>query len=210
MVNKQYNVQKLGKNKTKNPNHHHGKEQLKQSITVIPNDTTLNDSNGARDFYHSQNAFDRNIIQQYYHSLNDSFDLVDGHFENNYITSDNTSMGDIVKQNMSAAADQPTAAGAATDANDTQSQKQLSIDDIERFQYILQMDREMVSVPIGSDRAEAILIYNYFRLILTHFTHTKKKLPELHFEFWLTKYYVWKIVNHDYFTFVYVDVSGCP
>lgn len=144
MVNKQYNVQKLGKNKTKNSNHiDAAKEQLKQSITVIPNETHLNGSNDVRDFYHSQNAFERNITQQYYHSINDSFDLVDGQFENKRITSDNTIMADTVKKSNSMA--NAMATTTAQDANDTQSQKQLSIDDIERFQYILQMDREMVS-----------------------------------------------------------------
>lgn len=142
MVNKQYNVQKLGKNKTKTSNHIDAKEQLKQSITVIPNETILNGSSDLRDFYHTQNAFERNITQQYYHNLNDSFDLVDGHFENKRITSDNPSMADNVKNSMANAS---AAAAAAQDTNDTQSQKQLSIDDIERFQYILQMDREMVS-----------------------------------------------------------------
>lgn len=143
MVNKQYNVQKLGKNKTKNSNHADAKEQLKQSITVIPNETIVNGSSGAhRDFYHPQNAFERNITQQYYHSINDSFDVVDGQFENKRILSDNTSMADTGKDSSNGMAN---ATAAAADANDTQSQKQLSIDDIERFQYILQMDREMVS-----------------------------------------------------------------
>lgn len=142
MVNKQYNVQKLGKNKTKTSNHTDAKEQLKQSITVIPNETPVNGSSGARDFYHPQNAFERNITQQYYHSVNDSFDVVDGQFENKRILSDNTSMADFGKNSGHSMAN---AAAAAADASDTQSQKQLSIDDIERFQYILQMDREMVS-----------------------------------------------------------------
>lgn len=143
MVNKQYNVQKLGKNKTKAANHTDAKEQLKQSITVIPNETPANGTSGVRDFYHPQNAFERNITQQYYHSINDSFDVVDGQFENKRILSDNTSMADTGKNSGHAMANAATA--AAHDASDTQSQKQLSIDDIERFQYILQMDREMVS-----------------------------------------------------------------
>lgn len=140
MVNKHYNVQKLGKNKAKNSNQIDAKEQLKQSITVIPNETIINASNGARNIYHNQNAFERNITQPYYHSLNDSFDLVDGHFDSKRNTSDNASMSDMVKNTMSTAA-----AATPHDTSDTQSQKQLSIDDIERFQYILQMDREMVS-----------------------------------------------------------------
>lgn len=136
MVNKQYNVQKLGKNKT---NHIDAKEQLKQSITVIPNETIGSGSSDVRDFYHPQNAFERNITQQYYHSINDTFDVVDGQFETKRILSHNTSMADTEKHSSN------SMANAAADANDTQSQKQLSIDDIERFQYILQMDREMVS-----------------------------------------------------------------
>lgn len=137
MVNKQYNVQQLDKNKT---NHTDAKEQLKQSITVIPNETIISGSSGVRDIYRTQNAFERNITQQYYYSLNDTFDLVDGHLDNNKRhTGDTAAMADIVKnKNMDGA--------TAQDAtNDTQSQKQLSMDDIERFQYILQMDREMVS-----------------------------------------------------------------
>lgn len=145
MVNKQYNVQKLGKNKTpKNSNHTDAaKEQLKQSITVIPNEAILNGPSDVHDFYHTQNAFERNITQQFYHSIDDSFDFVDGQFENKRITSENTIMADTGKN--SGMANATAAAAAAQDASDTQSQKQLSIDDIERFQYILQMDREMVS-----------------------------------------------------------------
>lgn len=118
--------------------------------------TPVNGSSGVRDFYHPQNAFERNITQQYYHSINDSFDVVDGQFENKRILSDNTSMADTGKnssQSMANAA-AAAAASAAHDASDTQSQKQLSIDDIERFQYILQMDREMVSGRDGRIRSD--------------------------------------------------------
>lgn len=179
MVNKQYNVQKLGKNKTKNSNHiDAAKEQLKQSITVIPNETHLNGSSDVHDFYHAQNAFERNITQQYYHSIDDSFDLVDGQFENKRITSDNTIMADTVKKSNSMA--NAMAATTAQDANDTQSQKQLSIDDIERFQYILQMDREMVSGKrldqIRSGQARAIQFCFefcfHFGVTFRHYTQT--------------------------------------
>lgn len=131
MVNKQYNVQSLGKNKTKNSNNIDA-QTLKQTITVIPNETiNVNSSNGANDSYQSQqNAFERNITQQFYYSITDS---LDGHFDNKHIGGDD-SMGDIVKNSNST---------GATDA-DSQSQKHLSINDIGRFQYILQMDREMV------------------------------------------------------------------
>lgn len=133
MVNKQYNVQNLSKNKTKNSNHI-DTELLKQSITVIPNETIINGSSGVNDIYQSQNAFERNITQpQYYHGLNDSLDLVDGHLDQKHMIGDD-SMADIVKKSINSDTD-----------NDSQSQKQLTIDDIERFQYILQMDREMVS-----------------------------------------------------------------
>lgn len=122
MVNKQYNVQNINKNKAKF--NHIDAETLKKSITVIPNS---NDAN------QSQNAFERNLAQQFYHSITDS---LDGNFDNNkYIATDNDSMGDIVKNSNSIT--------GATDA-DSQSQKHLSINDIGRFQYILQMDREMV------------------------------------------------------------------
>lgn len=127
MVNKQYNVQNLSKSKTKNSNHI-DTELLKQSITVIPNETHVNDT------YQLQNAFERNITQQYYHNLNDSLDLVDGHIDSKHMTGDDSMADtDIVKNSI-----------AATTDNDSQSQKQLTIDDIGRFQYILQMDREMV------------------------------------------------------------------
>lgn len=149
-MNKQYNVQQTGKNKTRSLNFIDAKEQLKQSITVIPNETIINGSSGVRDIYRTQNVFERNITQQYYHSLNDTFDSVDGHFENKRIASgDTASMADTVKnKNMSSMSTD----AASQDTNDTQSQKQLSIDDIERFQYILQMDREMVSWANGSNQ----------------------------------------------------------
>lgn len=131
MVNKQYNVQNLSKNKTKNSNHI-DTEALKQTITVIPNESILNGSIDANDTYQSQNAFERNITQQFYHSLTDSLDFVDGNHNNHRMTGDD-SMADIVKNSGTGATD-----------NDTQSQKHLSINDIGRFQYILQMDREMV------------------------------------------------------------------
>lgn len=123
MVNKQYNVQNLNKNKTKNLNQIDA-QTLNSSITVIPNDT--NES------YQSQNAFERNITQQFYHSLNDS---LDEHFDIKHSMDGDDSMADIVKNNITR---------DATDS-DSQSQKHLSINDIGRFQYILQMDREMVS-----------------------------------------------------------------
>lgn len=125
MVNKQYNVQNLGKNKTKNSNQI-DLQTLKQSVIVTSiSSSETNDSN------QSQNVFERNITQQYYHSLNDS---LDGHFDNKHIIGA-TSMADIVKNSVA----------GETDA-DAQSQKHLSINDIGRFQYILQMDREMVSL----------------------------------------------------------------
>lgn len=127
MVNKQYNVQNLSKNKTKSSNQIDA-QTLKQSVCITP---TSNGSSETNDSYQSQNAFERNITQQYYHGLTDS---LDGHFDNKHITG-GESMADIVKNSVA----------GATDA-DTQSQKHLSINDIGRFQYILQMDREMVSL----------------------------------------------------------------
>lgn len=134
MVNKQYNVQSLTKNKTKNSKSNQNDAQtLKQTITVIPNEPTVNGSSGANDTYQSQNAFERNITHQFYHGLNDTFDLIDGNFDKIHMTTSNDSMADIVKSSIAGATD-----------GDSQSQKQLSINDIGRFQYILQMDREMV------------------------------------------------------------------
>lgn len=130
MVNKQYNLQNISKNKTKHLNAIDAKT-LKQSITVIPN---VNSSIGLNDSYHLQNAFERNIVNQLYHSLSDS---LDGDFDNKHTTGDN-SMDDTVKTN--------SITGAAD--TDTQSQNHLSINDIGRFQYILQMDREMVRFPL--------------------------------------------------------------
>lgn len=129
MVNKQYNVQHLSKNKTKHSKHI-DTETLKQSITVIPNETNVDGSIRVHDIYPSQNAY----MQQYYHNLTDSLDVIDTHLDRKRMTGDN-SMADIVKHNITTASD-----------NDSQSQKQLTIDDIGRFQYILQMDREMVRV----------------------------------------------------------------
>lgn len=123
MVNKQYNVQNLSKNKTNKNLKHIDTEILKQSITVIPNETIVNGAHRVDDIYQTQNAF----MQQYYHNLTDSPDIVDGH-----LTGDD-SMVDIVKNRNNSVTD-----------NDSQSQKQLTINDIGRFQYILQMDREMV------------------------------------------------------------------
>lgn len=129
MVNKQYNVQHLSRNKTKHSKHI-DTEKLKQSITVIPNETIVDGSRGVNDIYQSQNAY----MQQYYHNLTDSLDVIDTHLDSKRMTGDD-SMGDIVKNHITTASD-----------NDSQSQKQLTIDDIGRFQYILQMDREMVNV----------------------------------------------------------------
>lgn len=143
MVNKQYNVQSLTKNKTKNSSNHNDAQTIKQNITVIPsNETHVNASIGAPDLYQSQNAFERNISHQFYHGLNDTFDFIDGNFDK--MTS-NDSMADHIKN---------SSAAGATDS-DSQSQKQLSINDIGRFQYILQMDREMV---------RQICIQNYKKL----------------------------------------------
>lgn len=151
MVNKQYNVQNLSKSKTKNSDHI-DTELLKQSITVIPNETHVNDT------YQLQNAFERNITQQYYHNLNDSLDLVDGHIDSKHMTGDDSMADiDIVKNSI-----------AATTDNDSQSQKQLTIDDIGRFQYILQMDREMV-------RACSNSIVNSTILFATE-SHSNRKL----------------------------------
>lgn len=129
MVNKQYNVQ----NKSKNSNQ---TDVETLNITVIPNETASNGSAGANDTYQSpqQNAFERNITQQFYYSLTDS---LDGNFEQKQHSAGfgDDSMADIVKSSNNIT--------GATDA-DSQSQKHLSINDIGRFQYILQMDREMV------------------------------------------------------------------
>lgn len=132
MVNKQYNVQSLTKNKTKNSSNHNDAQTIKQNITVIPpNETHVNASTGAPDLYHSQNAFERNISHQFYNGLNETFDFIDGNFDK---MTPNDSMADHIKN---------SSAAGATDG-DSQSQKHLSINDIGRFQYILQMDREMV------------------------------------------------------------------
>lgn len=134
MVNKQYNVQSLNKNKSNNNNHNHT-----SSITVIstipPNlnsqQQPLNNNNN-NNLAHSDrhqspiiSAFERNITQQYFHH-SDTYDLVDG--TDNII--DSTDIDPIASINSSVIGD---------------SHKQLSINDIGRFQYILQMDREMVS-----------------------------------------------------------------
>lgn len=132
MVSKQYNVQNISQNKTKHLNAIDA-EILKQSITVIPN---VNSSISLNDSDHLRNAFERNKANQFYHSLSDS---LDGDFNNKHTTGDN-SMDDTVKTN--------SITGAAD--TDTQSQNHLSIDDIGRFQYILQMDREMVRLPVRS------------------------------------------------------------
>lgn len=155
MVNKQYNVQDLSKNKIKNADHQIDSQSLKQSITVIPNESSVHGSIGSNDTYHSQNAFERNITQQYYHNLNDS---ADGHYSKQ--TSCDNSMADIVKNSITGATD-----------NDSQSQKHLSINDIGRFQYILQMDREMVShcrlwhdLCSGSQLAKKLHVFHYITL----------------------------------------------
>lgn len=147
MVNKQYNVQSLTKNKTKNSSNHSDAQTIKQNITVIPpNETHVNASTGAPDSYQSQNAFERNISHQFYHGLNDTFDFIDGNFDK---MTPNDSMADHIKN---------SSAAGATDG-DSQSQKHLSINDIGRFQYILQMDREMV---------RQIFMQNYKKIEISH------------------------------------------
>lgn len=140
MVNKQYNVQSLNKNKSNNNNNHN--HNRTSSITVIstippnlnsqqqPSQTQpLNNNNNlAHNDRHQSSiisAFERNITQQYFHH-SDTYDLVDG--TDNII--DSSDIDPIASINSSVIGD---------------SHKQLSINDIGRFQYILQMDREMVS-----------------------------------------------------------------
>lgn len=124
MVNKQYNIQNINKNKSKPA-------------------SPVDDSD------HTQSAFERNITQNYFYDNSDAFsDLLD----------DNCGEKPIRVQ--SSQTDQPRFSVIATTDNhlntattttsttntsiDSDSQKPLSINDIGRFQYILQMDREMV------------------------------------------------------------------
>lgn len=145
MVNKQYNLQSLNKNKSNNNNNHNHNHT--SSITVIstipPNLNSQqqqsqpqphsqqplnNNNNFAQNDKHQSSiisAFERNITQQYFHH-SDTYDLVDG--TDNII--DSSDIDPIASINSSVIGD---------------SHKQLSINDIGRFQYILQMDREMVS-----------------------------------------------------------------
>lgn len=139
MVNKQYNVQSLNKNKSNNNNNHNNN---RSSITVIstippnlnsqqqqqPQQPLNNNNNLAHNDRHQSSiisAFERNITQQYFHH-SDTNDLVDR--SDNII--DPFDIDPIASINSSVIGD---------------SHKQLSINDIGRFQYILQMDREMVS-----------------------------------------------------------------
>lgn len=135
MVNKQYNVQNLNKNKNAN----------KTSITVISTIPNLNQSsllspttkNSSLSDSH-QSPFERNITQQqqhYYNADADAYDIVDDDEDeqNGTYNIDSSDIDPIASINSSVI-------GATTH----DSHKNLSINDIGRFQYILQMDREMV------------------------------------------------------------------
>lgn len=128
MVNKQYNIHNTSvKNKSKS-------------------------ASPADDSDYTPSAFERNITQHYYQDNSDAFsDLLD----------DNC--GDHKAATLSVQSVQPeqrsifnviattddhliTTTSVTTNTSlDSDSQKPLSINDIGRFQYILQMDREMVS-----------------------------------------------------------------
>lgn len=144
MVNKQYNVQSLNKNKSNNNNNNHTSsitvistippnlnlQQQQQSQSQSQSQQQLNNNNNNLAYNDKPrsaiiSAFERNITQQYFHH-SDTYDLVDG--TDNII--DSSDIDPISSINSSVIGD---------------SHKQLSIDDIGRFQYILQMDREMVS-----------------------------------------------------------------
>lgn len=158
MVNKQYNVHSLNK-KQLNQQYQSATPSIKPNFTVIssvPNDkhthlisAYANNSNNQTALT-DQSAFERNISQQYHHrggkaANGDNFDFVDGNFDNNNsislsITSDITTTVDDTDQ-RSNRDHISTAAGR----NDSPNKQPISIHDIGRFQYILQMDREMVS-----------------------------------------------------------------
>lgn len=148
MVNKQYNVQNSNKNKTKN---HNQTAAINQSITAIsniinPNQQTISTNNNnlqANDNHQTKSAFEKNITQQYYNDSIDTFDLVDGNRsrDNNNISSNIVDHNNgNVKSNIIVSTDNSLSA-----SNESNSHTHLSINDIGRFQYILQMDREMVS-----------------------------------------------------------------
>lgn len=152
MVNKQYNVQNSNKNKAKN---HNQTAAINQCITAIsnvinPNQQTISANNNnnnnslrANDNHQTKSAFEKNITQQYYNDSIDTFDLVDGNRsrDNNNISSNIVDHNNgNVKSNIITSTDNSLSA-----SNESNSHTHLSINDIGRFQYILQMDREMVS-----------------------------------------------------------------
>lgn len=175
MVNKQYNVQSLNKNKSNNNNNHNNHNHT-SSITLIstvppnlnsqqqlsqPQQSLNNNNNLANNNDRHQSpiisAFEHNITQQYFHH-SDTYDLVDG--TDNII--DSSDIDPIASINSSVIGD---------------SHKQLSINDIGRFQYILQMDREMVSL----EKTKSTPFFSLYRsLSLSHSFF----LPRLLIRFW--------------------------
>lgn len=126
MVNKQYNIQNTNKNKSKSA-------------------SPVDDSD------HTQSAFERNITQHYYYDNSDAFsDLLDDNCGEKPIRVQSSNQFDHPKFSVIATTDNNLLNTATTTTSttntsiDSDSQKPLSINDIGRFQYILQMDREMV------------------------------------------------------------------
>lgn len=127
MVNKQYNIHNTAaKNKSKS-------------------------TSPADDSDRTPSAFERNITQHYYQDNSDAFsDLLEDNCGDprTATLSVQSVLPDTRKFNVIATTDDHliTTASATTNTSlDSDSQKPLSINDIGRFQYILQMDREMVS-----------------------------------------------------------------
>lgn len=140
MVNKQYNVQSLNK-KIKQESKRSSPPSTNRQITVLaslPNYQSQNSYNVQRNsigHYHLQNQCDNlsdtNSTYGQNITLNTHFDFVDSGNDEKSLPYDDANVVEHHQLQQSSGV--------------VRNKKDLTINDIERFQYILQMDREMVS-----------------------------------------------------------------
>lgn len=166
MVNKQYNVQSLNKKSKRNqspppnrsvtiissyPSPQQSAYNINSNLNRLSTDI-LSSAQQQQAANHASSAFDRSFTYRH-----DDFDVVDS-------------------------ADEISKCGSYSSANEqlaTHPQSDLSINDIGRFQYILQMDREMVSVCVITSLPTSLhnnIIIEQFRVLCTAHCHSSHKL----------------------------------
>lgn len=130
MVNKQYNVHSLNK-KSKHQQSRLPSERDIAVLSSVPNQQSQNSYNIA-----GSRAPANNFKQSHYHSSS----------PDNHSTSSNATYGQNISLNADFdILDNYADGNCKNGLHDPDKKTELTINDIERFQYILQMDREMVN-----------------------------------------------------------------